>query len=195
MVLAAYRKSWSARGLALQSQRHNRDHGEGDDHNAPAHVPQVARRRMHQHLSLIHIFSLKACATGISGQHEGQRSKSEEPVYIPAPRSVSTLPRLALATCGEVGIDTGRPAGLPCPVMFMWWVRWGVVFALLWGSAAWAGPVGTGSLPPAKAEPLLPIVAGQFVSTIGTQFMLGGQPFRFVGANVNPCLLYTSRCV
>ena len=68
----------------------------------------------------------------------------------------------------------------------MWWVRWGVVFALLWGSAAWAGPVGTGSLPPAKAEPLLPIVAGQFVSTIGTQFMLGGQPFRFGGANVNP---------
>lgn len=31
-----------------------------------------------------------------------------------------------------------------------------------------------------------PIVAGQFASARGTDFVLGGAPFRFVGANVNP---------
>ncbi|MBP8196662.1 MAG: hypothetical protein KAY55_05785, partial [Deltaproteobacteria bacterium] len=56
--------------------------------------------------------------------------------------------------------------------------RWGVFWVLvasLWGVLASAGPV-----------PLPPIVPGQFVKVEGTQFVLSDQPFRFVGANVNP---------
>jgi hypothetical protein len=61
--------------------------------------------------------------------------------------------------------------------------------ASLWGVLASAGPVPL-AVPLAQAvplpPPLPPIVPGQFVKVEGTQFVLGDQPFRFVGANVNP---------
>ncbi len=70
--------------------------------------------------------------------------------------------------------------------------RWGVFWVLvasLWGVLASAGPVPL-AVPLAQAvplpPPLPPIVPGQFVKVEGTQFVLADQPFRFVGANVNP---------
>lgn len=69
--------------------------------------------------------------------------------------------------------------------MVTWWVRLGVGLLWLWASLAQAGQ-GTVPSPIVPAQPLAPIVAGQFVSVFGTEFQLGGLPFRFVGANINP---------
>lgn len=83
-----------------------------------------------------------------------------------------------------VPIDSTQRVGFHAG-MVTWWARLGVVVAMLWASAALAG-ASTGTPQPAQALPLVPIVDGQFVSVFGSGFQLGGLPFRFVGANINP---------